>query len=315
MTFIQFYPWWDCNNNCAFCFAKLLKQHKTTKEEKIKALDEILTYLTNVEYMKDFEVVGLIGGEFFEDQLSDVDVYNKFLAVINQCITLIHNKVIDKLYLMTHLIVPDMTKLKEIIQKFNDEGLINDLLICTSFDAWGRFHTPERLQLWKDNVRSLQQLHVNIHAEIILTQYLIDKVLNQEIDLQYFIDNHIYIDFLNPQGLVLDGTMASEGKDTASQRFGSGWLPTRSSFLRFLSYLHANNLYDIRKLFTLDKRAQELHMFYPERKIQKRDIETYNEDLSANEVLPCGHSDKFSFYSDSDKCMVCDIKNFIEDFC
>lgn len=311
MKFIQFYPWWDCGNNCAFCFAKLLKQHKTTKEEQISALDYVLKYLQDIPYISNFEVVGLIGGEFFEDQLNDEEVYAKFLMVINQCITLIEQNIIQKLYLMTHLIYPDNRKLTEVINLFKQHNITKKLLLCTSFDPWGRFHTPSHKQLWWDNVTYVQSLGVDVHVEMILSQHLIDAVLSGSLDLLDFIEKDIHIDFLNPQGFVAEDQTSGDTKEETLQHFGAHWLPTRASFIKFLAYLHEYKITNLHDLFTLDKRAQELH-FIPQHRVQFRDVETYNENIEEDTILPCGHSDRFSFYTDSDKCMVCDIQNFLQ---
>lgn len=309
MNFIQFYLWWDCNNNCKFCFAKLLKKYKPTTEDRLHALNYVLKYLNNTNYIKDFDIIGLIGGEFFENQLDSEEVYQKFLEVMDKCVELIKTQTISKLFLMTHLIYPKSDKLDEVINKFKMANIIDNLVICTSCDPWGRFNSPERFNLWKSNLYNLREQGVGVHVEFILCQKLIDSVLSQEFSFSFLDDLQISFDFLNPQGYASKDQINGDTKEKTLDNFGKGWLPLRSSFLKFLAYLQFHYPFKLRNLFTLDKRAQELH-FIPQNRVQLRDIETYNENKGVDNVLPCGHSDRFSFYEDSDKCMICDILNF-----
>ena len=311
MNFIQFYLWWDCNNNCKFCFAKLLKEHKSTINERLKALNYVLDYLNNTQYIKEFDIVGLIGGEFFENQLDDLEVYNKFLEVIDKSIELIQSHTISKLFLMTHLIYPKSDKLNEVINKFKLANLTDSLAICTSCDLWGRFHTPERFEMWQNNIKYLRAQNINVHVEFILCQKLIENILSNTFNFKFLDDLGVSFDFLNPQGYVTRDQVTGDTKEETVNHLGTGWLPLRSSFLKFLAYLQCYYPFKLRNLFTLDKRAQELH-FIPQNRVQYRDIETYNENIEADTILPCGHSDRFSFYEDSDKCMICDIKHFQE---
>lgn len=312
MNFLQFYLWWDCNNNCQFCFAKLLKQHKTTVQEKICSIDFAINKLNTMDLTK-VDTIGLIGGEFFEDQISDSAVNQKFIELIEKCIELIKNDTIKNLYLMTHLIYKNTQYLDDIIKKFEEHNVLKNLLICTSFDPWGRFHTEERKKLWYNNVNRLRANNINVHVEMILCQQLIDAVLNKTLDLSYFTDNDIFFDFLNPQGFFKSDGTHSDTKQETITSFNGKWLPTRSSFLEFLTFLNEFKPNQLDRLFKLDIRAQ--HLFFANAQTSfTRDVETYNENPEYDTVKPCGHSEKFSFYSDCDQCMICDIENFKEMF-
>ena len=77
--FIQFELWKDCSLGCKFCFNK-----KQKDVNKIESLQFVLNKLDDSE-MLDYNEIGFIGGEFFNNELKDNDVII-YLKNFLQCI-------------------------------------------------------------------------------------------------------------------------------------------------------------------------------------------------------------------------------------
>ena len=308
MKFLQFYLWWDCNNECSFCFARYLKRNKTNSEQRVTYIQRALDIL---ESKKDeqLDVIGLIGGELFEDQISDPVVNAKFMELINKCIDRLESNTLNMVYIMTHLIYQDTKYLDQVLDIFKKRNVLNKVMICTSFDPKGRFHTEERKTLWYSNIEKLLSQNVIVHVEIVVSEYFLEALFNNEVDLHYFKDRGIILDFLNPQGLYESDGIIADNKELTMEHLTRKWLPTRESFIKFLFFLKKFNPIQLERLFSLEIRSQELHIM-SNNYIRMRDTETYNENVGFDDLMDCGHSSKFAFYSNSDKCMICDIENF-----
>ena len=308
MKFLQFYMWWDCKNNCEFCFAKILKQTPTDKLHRLQIIQNAIDILDSRQD-ECFDIVGLIGGEFFEDQISDPEVNKKFMELINKCIDVVSDNRANMVYIMTHLIYQDTKYLDQVLDIFKARNMLDKVMICTSFDPWGRFHTEERKTLWYNNIEKLLSQNVIVHVEIVVSEYFLEALFNNEVDLQYFKDRGIILDFLNPQGLYESDGIIADNKELTMEHLTRKWLPTRESFIKFLFFLKKFNPIQLERLFSLEIRSQELHIM-SNNYIRLRDTETYNENVGFDDLMACGHSSKFAFYSNSDKCMICDIENF-----
>ena len=312
MKFLQFYMWWDCKNICEFCFAKILKQTPTDKLHRLQIIQNAIDILDSRQD-ECFDIVGLIGGEFFEDQISDPEVNKKFMELINKCIDVVSDNRANMVYIMTHLIYQDTKYLDQVLDIFKARNMLDKVMICTSFDPWGRFHTEERKAIWYNNVEKLLEQNILVHAEIILSGFFLDALFSGEVDLQYFKDKGVILDFLNPQGLYKEDATQADNKEATIQHLTKGWLPTREAFIKFLFFLRDFNPIQLERLFSLEIRSQELYMLSNDI-ICTRDSKTYNENIGYDNIMDCGHSNKFAFYADSDKCMICDIENFKKEF-
>lgn len=312
MKFLQFYMWWDCNNHCEFCFAKILKKVPTDNARRLQITQNAINILENRKD-EQFDVIGLIGGEFFENQIADPDVNKKYIELIHKCIDMVENKKANMIYIMTHLIYQDTKYLDQVLDVFRERNALDKVMICTSYDPWGRFHTEARKKIWYDNVEKLLAENVLVHVEIVVSEYFLEALFAGEVDLQYFKDRGIVLDFLNPQGLYEPDGIIADNKERTMEHLTEKWLPTRESFIKFLFFLKKFNPVQVDRLFSLEIRAQELHIMSNDY-IRTRDIETYNENIGFDNIMECGHSNKFAFYSNSDKCMICDINNFRKEF-
>ena len=94
--FMQFELWKDCKNNCKFCFNKCLPDI-----DKIDNLDYIISKLNDV-FSDNFNEIGFIGGEIFDDQLKDKEVHDKFYQMFSIVISKAKANKIKKIYNFSH---------------------------------------------------------------------------------------------------------------------------------------------------------------------------------------------------------------------
>ena len=152
----QWELWQECNTACAFCVLGC-GYKKTSKERKLKSLIDLKDAIKGI----DFDVynnISLMGGEFFQGQLNDPEIKEKFLEIIRMCRDLYLDKKIGSIWITATLNLGDQSDLYEVLQVFEDGGFRPNpnfvkcgLWICTSWDKEGRFRTKER----KDNEKGV----------------------------------------------------------------------------------------------------------------------------------------------------------------
>lgn len=243
--FIQFELWKDCSQGCKFCFNK--GQVPVNKTESCKYVLEKLQELQTGQY----DYIGLIGGEFFNGET----MYHvqPFLRILRQAYLLNPKKIFittNLIYDMSEYLIPALKALK------NGPNILNKIVLCTSWDAKYRFHTPEQQALWAKNMLWLHNHfpEVELHVEMILTQHLIDMVNNKELDLATF--KKVFncsLDFIEPSsGLYYTDKYACQ-KDIP------GFFPTKASFIKFLMTIRDN--IDLKTFLSMDFRSNELHYY------------------------------------------------------
>lgn len=226
-NFLQFELWKDCNNKCTFCFNN---NAATARQAKLERLNFILNEIDNPRY-KNIRRIGFIGGELFDGQM-DAELLTLFTQILRKAYTFPH---IEKICIATALLYTDLTQLLTISNLFNKDNL---LLICTSWDTFGRFHTPEHLALWERNIEALhkQTPTQQIHVEIIPTQHHITAVLNGGFNIT---------DFKHKYGVSVDYCTPCAGfvyKDMAEfEAHVPGFFPKRSDFIKFLYKVYSES--------------------------------------------------------------------------
>ena len=243
--FIQFELWKDCSQGCKFCFNK--GQVPVNKTESCKYVLENLKMLKEGQY----DYIGIIGGEFFNGET----IYHvqPFLKILRQAYLLKPKKIFlttSLIYDIGEYLIPALKALK------NGPRITDKLVICTSWDAKYRFHTPEQQALWTKNMLWIYNHfpEVELHVEMILTQHLIDMVLNKELNFALF--KQVFncsLDFIEPSsGLYYTDKHACQ-KDIP------GFFPTKASFIKFLMAIR--DQIDLNTFLSMDVRSNELHFY------------------------------------------------------
>lgn len=244
--FLQYELWKDCKLGCKFCCNK-----GAPDLNKIESLNFVLSKLDEDE-TKDYNEVGFIGGEFFNDELKENEVKELFYKIFEK-LSKMH---FSKIYFTTALIF-DMDKyLIPFLNYLKDLGILHKCLLCTSYDIAYRFYTKEREDLWKNNMLKLHDLYpeLRIHTETILTQFFIDAVNNDSFSITDFCNKyHTRIDYIEPgSGLYyFDKTDCS--KDLP------GFFPTKSSFIKFIQKVIKNGEIEPETFLSMELRSSKLY--------------------------------------------------------
>lgn len=317
----QYELWQTCNNNCLFCFNKR-NAGILNPEQQIKALNYVISDLdTVVKEHKDLSIE-LIGGDFFQGQLSTPQVRTLFFQLIHKLRDLSDKKLIKQVCLFVTLTLGDQADLYKTIEILQNPN--RELWVSTSYDTYGRFITPERLNNWKLNMIKISSYtNLNINTTSILTADFVTKVLSGELDLAQFQKNyHTTLFFKHPLIMMDESVCACSHKDQRELYLAekarvlkeTPWfLPKRADVLKFMLYLNKLGILD--RLMGLEYRADDLDAkFIDQGHFVKtlRDKE-HNIESAGEAKNPCGHVLTYMCYSDSDKCLLCDRENILND--
>lgn len=224
-NFIQYELWKDCSNGCKFCFNKGQKDL-----DKIESLNFVIDKLDDTE-VNEYNEIGFIGGEFFDSQLDDENVRQLFYRLFDKCIDKIKNNEINKLYITTALLF-DMNKhLMPFLNYLNDKGVLENVLLCTSYDLKYRFHTNDRKHMWESNMKLLNYVFpkLRLHTETIVSGFFIESVLNDEFSITDFCKEYnTHIDYIEPGS----GFYYYDKKECSKDM--PDFFPTKDRFMEFL---------------------------------------------------------------------------------
>ena len=220
---IQYTPWIDCRVGCDFCFTQGQLQ-----VDKIQSLNYLMGLLDKPE-VNHADGFGVIGGEFFQDQLKDSKVRSLFYKFIKKILDVIEDRNLSIFWVATSLIFKPEPYFYPFLDYIADRNLIDRLLICTSWDSQYRFKSKKAEELWANNIRALHIRYPNlkIHVETILTEHLMQLYLNGFYNKHSFEEKYgVRVDYLEPNtGFQKHEKMLYELK---------GFLAKRNTFLQFV---------------------------------------------------------------------------------
>lgn len=301
---IQFELWHECNNLCKMCFLGL-ENRITPKETKIKSLKDA------IESAKNFngDIIAIIGGEFFQGQIVDPEVHELFYNFISLVIDRLNNKEIEISWVtatLTDKTPRDLIEFLNFIKnRWNGNG---HLLICTSYDIIGRFHTKEKKLNWEENMFLIPKIdsRIELNTTMILTNALVEAYLNNEIE---------FLDFIAKYNTGIMIKHPNSGPYSALRQMEvalPGFVPERNKTLKFFKKMKLKEpfVYD-NHVFNVNLRADECikrdndGSSYSD----KRDKVGKNEYMCGDletKIMKCGHSILYKCYKDSNACMKCD---------
>lgn len=219
-NFLQYELWKDCNNHCAFCYNR-----------KLKDIDKLfsLNYILHDIEKRSFDEIGFIGGEFFDDQLSDPKVKESFYQLFDKC------KQAKKIYITSSLIYDNKKDLYEFLQYARQNRFLDKILLCTSYDTKYRFKAKADEISWKITMIWLHDVfpEMKTHTEIILSEDFMKKVLSEE-----FIPKDFEIKYFTK----IDYIEANYGYGISYDNDLSDFLPDKSTTIAFLHKILKENL-------------------------------------------------------------------------
>lgn len=244
-NFIQYELWKECKIGCAFCYNK-----GQPDINKLKSLDFVLDKIIQKE-VQDYNEMGFIGGEFFNGELKNDEVKSKFYNLILKACQL---KNINVVYIATSLMYNIEEYLIPFLDYLKTNGVLNKISINTSYDLKYRFN-ESTLKLWNDNMIKLHELyHLPLHTEMIVTQFFIDAVLNNEFSLREFSEKyHTRIDYIEPYS----GFYYKDKRDINSKL--PDFFPTKESFIKFLKQEVERGNIDLKTFLSHEMRSNTLY--------------------------------------------------------
>nr|DAH48031.1 MAG TPA: Radical SAM superfamily [Caudoviricetes sp.] len=220
---IQYCPWIDCNVGCDFCFV-----HGQPDVDKVKSLQYILSLLKLPE-AREADGFGLIGGEFFQNQLSSPSVKELFYELVDRILDMTVERNLPTFWIATSLIFKMDKELLPLLEHIRERQLLDRILLCTSWDSIYRFKSRRAEKLWECNVLRLHELYpeLRIHVETVLTEHFMNLYLEGGYDKWEFEDRlGVRVDYLEPN-------TGFQGIKNFVDRVPN-FLAKRATFLRFV---------------------------------------------------------------------------------
>ena len=280
--FVQIRLWDDCVNKCDFC--SLRNRCRTTP---IKAKKERIAKTSKLINDQKLSQIGLLGGEFFEGQLKGCE--KEWLDLLSVLL-----KTGAQIYITANLIHKQYF-LEETLKKLNGR-----VLICTSYDEVGRFHTDSAKTNWLNNINELHDQGVNIFCTCIPTQEFLDAdfILPEWLGIN-LCDPHLGVDWYITvdkshyhEHLLVENTLFN----LPSRKTAIKWMRKHPQITRqYASYEQTHS----DTIFAFDQQ----NCLYKE----------FNNRIMSGEYSnpKCGHPFFCQCYSDSEKCMMCDAKRVL----
>ena len=296
---VQYSVWPTCCNNCQFCL-RLNRDIWNSQQmiNRIKAIRENINY---VDWKDKFSNgISLLGGELF--YITDKEIQKEFLLLVDDIIEKILKKSSNPLCRLSVVTngLYEPTFLFRVFDRVNETVGIQKADINFSYDLKYRFASEDKRQLCLQNINKVHnRYNYKVGVQTITTQYFIDEVLSGRFNIDKFEKevipgNELHLLYPHPINPLLPP------------------LPdfnfTRDSLVKFVKFLKNNHPTQWYNFYysTLNSGTFKFTGM-----IRVEGDETQDPILSDGKELinpKCGHSKLYQCYSDSDKCLLCDLK-------
>lgn len=315
---IQFELWHNCTNECEFCYLNGCRK-VFTEEQKQNAIKTTLEIL-NTDKPEGFNAAGLIGGELFGQQLSNPITRELFLQLIHKLKSFLNKDKMKEIWLTSNLLTDDLSPLISTLEiLLKDLPKYQRVMLCTSYDTKGRFHSEVQYQQWYKNVTNLKAMFPKLclHIQTICTQEFVDEWFKNKEKFIDFINKGFLMDFKPPATNAVDFIYYNTGLEafrTNLEKFAKTQsykylIESREKFMQFWESVYHTFPDGLQKLrdFVTNKVKSECCYSVP---WDEWFIERWDND---KENAPCGHCwDGFSYKNHPDKCCKCDVEGFIK---
>lgn len=304
---VQYSVWSNCCNNCDFCLRK--ERIPYTKQKQLSMIHFIQENIKSVDWINEFSSgVSLLGGELY--YITDEELQNSFLSLIDIIIKyiLIPNKDKTCMYSSVTNGMYEPSFLYKVIDKIVEAVGINHIDINFSYDLKYRYHTEEaRQQVLKNINEFTKRYDYKTGVQMILTQYVIDKIKSNEFDIPKFLEKDIpncNFAFLYPHPIATKKKL----NDFFFSRKDLLWVVMKLKEISpdtYYNFIYSTKNSGTFKHTGLIQRDMRRHIDLE----QQPTLSDGKEDI--NPV--CGHSTLYQCYNDSDKCMLCDLMRIDSD--
>lgn len=288
----------NCTNSCKFCLCR--DKRVLSTDEIIKRIDRISDNINYIDWKGKFcKGISLLGGEVYGYR--DKRYEDRYLSLISDiCDKVLKTAGPGSRYstVTNGIYKPDF--LFECVDLLMFKCGIEYVDVNFSYDIKYRYKNEETRKLALENINKFsKRYNYRVGVQMIMTQYVIDSVLNGSWGMKSFIDNDIsdnQLVFLYPHPIRTTGLKLDD------------FFFKRVDFLKFLLYLekkhpdiHMNTILSTKNSGTFKYTG----LFYPEKDSKQPPILADGKEVLRED---CGHSVLYSCYADSDKCMLCDIE-------
>ena len=296
---VQYSVWANCCNSCDFCLRKERETYSLKKQ-----FDSIAFIRKNIDYIdwkNEYSYgISLLGGELY--YIQDAALQQQFMKLIDD--------IIDKILLVSPnpmcryssvtngLYQPDF--LFHVIDRIKERVGMEKVDLNFSYDLKYRYRSEDDRKLVLKNIKEFHdRYNYIVGVQMILTQHLIGLIKAGKFDLNRFVEEDICgntLTFLYPHPIHTGKTL-------------DDFFFTRKDFLWFLQHLKTANpqVYSNTVYSTKNSGIFKYTGFKHKDNIDRYDQQPVLSD--GKEVISsCGHSVLYKCYSDSDRCMMCDLQ-------
>lgn len=300
---VQYSIWSNCCNNCDFCLRK--ERIPYSREKQLLTLRRTRKNLDFVDWKDKFsDGISLLGGELY--YIEDKELQDEFMLLIDDIIEKVlkvsPNPNVKYSTVTNGIYNPEF--LYRVIDRIVDKVGIQAVDLNFSYDMKYRYKNEERRKLVLKNINDFhQRYNYKVGVQMILTQYVIDMWKRGEFDVNKFIDENIpgnTLCFLYPHPI-------ETGLNLTDFNF------SRRDLFDFLKYLKEAN-YFVYVSFMLSTMNSCSYKYTGLKNRTSLDFTEEPKFTDGKEILTeCGHSILYRCYTDSDKCLLCDLMAFDEE--
>ena len=300
---VQYSIWSNCCNNCDFCLRK--ERIPYSREKQLLTLRRTRKNLDFVDWNDKFsDGISLLGGELY--YIEDKELQDEFMLLIDDIIEKVlkvsPNPNVKYSTVTNGIYNPEF--LYRVIDRIVDKVGIQAVDLNFSYDMKYRYKNEERRKLVLKNINDFhQRYNYKVGVQMILTQYVIDMWKRGEFDVNKFIDENIpgnTLCFLYPHPI-------ETGLNLTDFNF------KRRDLFDFLKYLKEAN-YFVYVSFMLSTMNSCSYKYTGLKNRTSLDFTEEPKFTDGKEILTeCGHSILYRCYTDSDKCLLCDLMAFDEE--
>lgn len=300
---VQYSIWSNCCNNCDFCLRK--ERIPYSREKQLLTLRRTRKNLDFVDWTDKFsDGISLLGGELY--YIEDKELQDEFMLLIDDIIEKVlkvsPNPNVKYSTVTNGIYNPEF--LYRVIDRIVDKVGIQAVDLNFSYDMKYRYKNEERRKLVLKNINDFhQRYNYKVGVQMILTQYVIDMWKRGEFDVNRFIDENIpgnTLCFLYPHPI-------ETGLNLTDFNF------KRRDLFDFLKYLKEAN-YFVYVSFMLSTMNSCSYKYTGLKNRTSLDFTEEPKFTDGKEILTeCGHSILYRCYTDSDKCLLCDLMAFDEE--
>lgn len=317
MRVLQVTPWSNCKNHCEFC-SQRGDRHFLLEERRANLID-IKEKILNGYYDDNFEFdgLGIIGGEFFAGQLDGLQ--KEWFELVEVLSDKLKSGRYQQVWINSNLIDVDLDLIRETFNKFDWESLKEDqeVLLPTSYDTKGRFHTEQAKETWYKNVKQLHEEFpkLSIYGTAVTTQAFVEELLS---DSFVYPEGMKALNLLVPRltdaDYLVKSTHEGHYRELMKEKlkeYPEWFFPkSREQFIEFL-YKVREVLGEgvLRNFYDVECHSSDVITYFPNKNVFF--VNRHQRDNN-KENMACGHPHTSCCYIDSDKCSHCDAQKVIK---